>query len=912
MITSEVAVAYTQCRLKAYLLLGKNNNGVPHEYIAALEETTKKNRTEYFSKIKMETPESEPYSSDGMKKGTPMLLDVNLSFDDLEAYADSIVRTKEMLLKKMHTYIPTLVVGTHKISKEQKLQLAFIGYVLSKFQKDKPISGIIVGSGNNTHKIKLEPLYKDVGIVLRNLYTSIRDSNPEQPPVILNKHCPYCPFQKECESKAKEQDHLSLLGGMSEKEIKTHNMKGIFTVTQFSYTYRPRRRRKGKEDQPPKYYHSLKALAIRDDKIYVVEKPEVRQLGTQMFLDVEGIPDQDFYYLIGVLVIKGDSTKKFSFWADDQNDEETIWQEFLSVVKSHGEFTLLHYGSYETKFVEKMSKKYGSEKDEELLKNIRSCMVNVLSLIYANIYFPTYTNGLKDIGRYLGQNWTEQNATGLESLVWRNNWKMTGEKHLKNKLVTYNMEDCLVLHAVTKALRNIPVNEIKNRDELKRIAYTDDLKSEFPHEFGFKTNKADDFFFPDLYIVNKCAYFDYQRTKVYLRTSVAVRKGVKREERRKRRTLTVNKEICLSPPTHCPTCHSIYFHKHTKKSRVVYDLKLFNGGVKKWIVRYKSRRYYCIQCKKTFTPDNLRVFRLSKFGHTLIIWTVYKNISLHNSLAAIDKELHEVFGFWLNTHIASNFKIIAARYYESTYHNLGAELKGGKLLHADETKVNIRGVNAYVWVFTNMDTVFYLFRPNRESDFLNDLLKGFEGVLISDFYSGYDAIECPQQKCLIHLIRDLNGDLFKNQLNVELQEMAGEFGRLLREIINTIDKYGSKKRYLNKYRKNVDRFFKNFILDKKYNSDLAISYQERFKKNEHKLFTFLDYDGIPWNNNNAEHAIKPFAKHRRIYDGAFTEKSINNYLILLSIEQTCKYRGINFLDFLKSQETSISGYLKGH
>ncbi len=32
---------------------------------------------------------------------------------------------------------------------------------------------------------------------------------------------------------------------------------------------------------------------------------------------------------------------------------------------------------------------------------------------------------------------------------------------------------------------------------------------------------------------------------------------------------------------------------------------------------------------------------------------------------------------------------------------------------------------------------------------------------------------------------------------------------------------------------------------------------------ENKLFTFLDYDGVPWNNNNAEHAIKHFAIFRR-------------------------------------------------
>ena len=52
-----------------------------------------------------------------------------------------------------------------------------------------------------------------------------------------------------------------------------------------------------------------------------------------------------------------------------------------------------------------------------------------------------------------------------------------------------------------------------------------------------------------------------------------------------------------------------------------------------------------------------------------------------------------------------------------------------------------------------------------------------------------------------------------------------------------------------------------------YRSELAEGYQKRLLKNEGKLFTFLDHDGVPWNNNDAEHAIKAFASFRELYDG---------------------------------------------
>src|SRR5262249_60476642 len=82
-------------------------------------------------------------------------------------------------------------------------------------------------------------------------------------------------------------------------------------------------------------------------------------------------------------------------------------------------------------------------------------------------------------------------------------------------------------------------------------------------------------------------------------------------------------------------------------------------------------------------------------------------------------------------------------------------------------------------------------------------------------------------------------------------------------------------------------------------------YQTRFVKNEARLFTFLDHDGVPWNNNNAEHAIKQFAYYREATDGQMKESGLSDYLVLLGVYQTCKYRGVNFLEFLLSQEDDV-------
>ena len=66
------------------------------------------------------------------------------------------------------------------------------------------------------------------------------------------------------------------------------------------------------------------------------------------------------------------------------------------------------------------------------------------------------------------------------------------------------------------------------------------------------------------------------------------------------------------------------------------------------------------------------------------------------------------------------------------------------------------------------------------------------------------------------------------------------------------------------------------------------------------MFTFLDHDGVPWNNNNAEHAVKAFASLRRVIEGPTTETGLHDFLVLLSICETCKYKSVDFLDFLRS------------
>ena len=231
-------------------------------------------------------------------------------------------------------------------------------------------------------------------------------------------------------------------------------------------------------------------------------------------------------------------------------------------------------------------------------------------------------------------------------------------------------------------------------------------------------------------------------------------------------------------------------------------------------------------------------------------------------------------------------------------------------MHVDETALKLKTGKVYIWVFTNLEEVVFMYRPTREGDFLKKLLKDFKGVLVSDFYAAYDSINCPQQKCLLHLIRDMNEDLLNNPYDEELQSVTGPFGVLLRGIVATIDQHGLKQSHLKRHEKSVARYFRS-LATQVFRSGAAEALRERLLKNEAKLFTFLRYDGVPWNNNNAENAIKQFAYYRKCASGLMSEGGIDDYLVLLSICQTCRYRGMSFLKFLRSRHRDVDAFSRG-
>src|SRR5205085_5221104 len=100
-----------------------------------------------------------------------------------------------------------------------------------------------------------------------------------------------------------------------------------------------------------------------------------------VYLDIEGVPDRDFYYLIGLRLKSGGSFVQHSFWADDAAEEKEIWASFLHTLAQIESPQLLHYGSYETVFLKRMRERYGGAADNSaFVDQLIAGSVNLLSV----------------------------------------------------------------------------------------------------------------------------------------------------------------------------------------------------------------------------------------------------------------------------------------------------------------------------------------------------------------------------------------------------------------------------------------------------------------------------------------------------------------------------------------------------
>jgi len=369
---------------------------------------------------------------------------------------------------------------------------------------------------------------------------------------------------------------------------------------------------------------------------------------------------------------------------------------------------------------------------------------------------------------------------------------------------------------------------------------------------------------------------------------------------------------------------------------------------------HRIHRKKCPRCKRWIYPTR-GLFSNARFGVGFVCYVISHRILLNLTYDDILRDLRKIFGFTVKVSQTAiiDWFLKFEHQIQAVYSQLELLVKEAEFAHIDETGLPMRGENWWLWVVCTANLVLYHQGVGRGHTEIEEILKGFQGTIIADFFRAYEKFkDNPHQKCMAHLLSaiiELMVKLEKENERMTLKiikceavqarliaDLDAELGKKKRgrkpkaesvtpEQLETMDQRFQVNQKTLRQASSLGTFFRQPFQDTVFNwskpnnerisrsaaemqlDQLLISLRsegidddelenlikrcEKFKLN---LFTYLEHEEMPPDNNRAERNLRKFAKQRRI-SGDFKSPAVGKHLAAyLSMYMTCEANGRDF------------------
>ncbi len=376
-------------------------------------------------------------------------------------------------------YVPATIELGKRPKQEYQVVAAYHAQVLGMVQEVKPeVAYLILRGKEASYPVDLQ---RQTVQMQRILLECVQSMESETAPdlFISRQKCSLCHWYSDCYTIAREQQHLSLLPGVTPvrhtqlqaKNITTpellaktnpadlENLPGfdsriatkIVIQAQSITENRPlllpieaRNRREANDIDYNPVFSSFGAL--RPDQIASKDIRDYTDI--ELYFDIEAQPDLDLNYLLGVLVVnKQANTEQFySFLAEKPENEELVWRQFVDLVSQYPDAPIYHFCIYEFDTVKRLAKLYHTPYSSVL--PILSRFVDVYEELINSVALPIESYALKVIARWLGFEWRDSEGSGAKCIYWYDQWLKTSDRALLEIIQRYNEDDCRATRSV--------------------------------------------------------------------------------------------------------------------------------------------------------------------------------------------------------------------------------------------------------------------------------------------------------------------------------------------------------------------------------------------------------------------------------------------------------------------------------
>jgi len=347
----------------------------------------------------------------------------------------------------------------------------------------------------------------------------------------------------------------------------------------------------------------------------------------------------------------------------------------------------------------------------------------------------------------------------------------------------------------------------------------------------------------------------------------------------------------------CPDCGGTLKKCSGTRERIIEDIP---EAVRVETVKHIIHRDWCPNCRKAVEPLVTEALPKASVGNGIVVLSSWLHFALGNTIS----QILAVFNFHLQFKMSSGGLVqmwhrlsdIFFAWYDEIIENIQ---KAG-VLHADETGWRVNGKTHWLWCFTSETATIFTIERSRAGPVVLKFIKDcFDGVLVSDFWYAYNVLTCAKQKCLVHLLRELERVWKYKDSSGDWPEFCKKLKRLIRDAIRLRKRRDELE--VQVYNRRCERIEKRLrlIVEHGWSNKDAKRLLKRLNRHQDELFTFLRNSAVPFDNNFGERSIRGAVIMRKNSFNNRSQKGAMTQSVLMSVFFTIKQRGLNPVDTVK-------------
>ena len=343
----------------------------------------------------------------------------------------------------------------------------------------------------------------------------------------------------------------------------------------------------------------------------------------------------------------------------------------------------------------------------------------------------------------------------------------------------------------------------------------------------------------------------------------------------------------------CPECGAPVGQPIRHHTRLIEDIPPPE------VTAHTVHGYWCSRCQKIVAPKVAAASPRSSLGLRFVVLTAWLHYLVGVSVGNCVKTAQVALGFRVSPGGLTLAWQNLATLLEAHYQAIGQNIRASAVLHADETGWRVNGVTFWLWAFATREYCYYVIDRRRGAGVVKRVLGAlFPGILITDFWGAYNAIEAlAKQRCYFHLFTEFV-KVDQRNTSVAWRCFRKTLARLLKDAVRLgerrqQDPPATFARRKAKLHKRLDELIATPVSD----AD-AKRLIKRLRRHRGELFTFLDHAGVSPYNNHAEQQMRTAVHTRKVCQQNRSLNGAKTHAILMTLFRSAQLQGLNPVEYL--------------